>query len=365
MAPELNDLHFAVVIGVNRYPEIRDLNSARNDATAFAEWLRKPDGGALPEDNIRLIFATDEEMPKGQILSRNNWRPKKDEILDALHEFRQRCVQRVKEKAENWQQSRLYIYVSGHGIAPAAREAALLLANAGPDWYGENFSCDRYMAFYENAQFFRELVVFADCCRQRVDNAPILDPPWTKVKGNNGKVITFLGFATYFGELAFEPDADEDEDPDDQRSYFTKALLEGLRGQAADEAGQIDSVSLARYVTARVEELTKHKKKKQTPQMPSDPAAPVVFRQDVPKQVAEEASTHAVMIDFVTQFAGKVVLRDGQHKPVEEHDPQAGTWTLELSNGLYRVSPVDPAIVNPFQDKGRFEVWGGPVHVQL
>jgi hypothetical protein len=362
MAPELNDLHFAVVVGIDRYPEIRDLQSARNDASAFAEWLKKPDGGALPEDNVRLIFARDDEMPAGT--HRKDSRPKRDDILDVLHEWRQRCATHVEQHPEDWQRSRLYVYVSGHGIAPAPREAALLMANAGPDWYGENLSCDRYMAFYESAQFFHELVFFADCCRERVENAPILDPPWTKVKGNNGKVITFIGYATYFGDLAFEPDPDED--PNTQRSYFTRALLEGLGGQAVDpDTGRIDSVSLALYVTSRVEELTSHKKRKQTPQMPSDPAAAVVFRSHVSAEAAQQASTHPVTIAFVTPYGGKVVLRDGQHNVLQEYDPTAGIWVLGLSNGLYQVLPVDPAVANPFRDKGLFSVFGGLENVEL
>jgi hypothetical protein len=60
-----NEHHYAVVVGINRYPGIRDLQAARRDAEDFANWLRDPSGGALPDDDDHIIevpASTDEEV---------------------------------------------------------------------------------------------------------------------------------------------------------------------------------------------------------------------------------------------------------------------------------------------------------------
>ena len=53
----VNDLHFALCIGIDRYPGLpgRDLSSATRDARAFRDWLVTPAGGGLPEANVALI----------------------------------------------------------------------------------------------------------------------------------------------------------------------------------------------------------------------------------------------------------------------------------------------------------------------
>jgi hypothetical protein len=53
----MNDHHYAVVVGINRYPGLSDLTGARADAEAFAQWLEDGDGGALPAANIRRVMA--------------------------------------------------------------------------------------------------------------------------------------------------------------------------------------------------------------------------------------------------------------------------------------------------------------------
>ena len=48
----------AVVIGISDYQEplIPDLKYADRDAEAFANWLRTPAGGHVPEENIFLLM---------------------------------------------------------------------------------------------------------------------------------------------------------------------------------------------------------------------------------------------------------------------------------------------------------------------
>ncbi|MFN0014486.1 MAG: caspase family protein, partial [Saprospiraceae bacterium] len=51
----------AVVIGISDYqsPTIPDLRFADRDAATFADWLRSPAGGSLPEANIQVLLNSD------------------------------------------------------------------------------------------------------------------------------------------------------------------------------------------------------------------------------------------------------------------------------------------------------------------
>lgn len=344
----MNQFHYGVVVGINRYPDIRHLQRAKGDAEKFAKWLHDPDGGDVPVENVVKVIVEDERVPDDAL--REDAIPTRREVFNAIHKFRKRVDDRINRHPEDWDKTRLYFYVSGHGIAPDVKDAALLMADAGGDWYGENISCARLLSFLGKAQTFREVVVFADCCRERVPSAPIGDVPWTLVERNNGHVLSVLGCATYFGDLAFEPPRTES--GDDLRGYFTQALLEGLRGEAADSAsGEVNSNSLARYVRQRVMDLTGHLKHPQTPTMEADPAEPIVFRRLSANTVAPR---HDVRLRFETPNHGIATLRDSDGKILGRQDTGAGVWVVNLANGLYEVTVNGASLKN----NGLFKVWG-------
>jgi uncharacterized caspase-like protein len=354
----MKNLHYAVVVGINCYPDIRHLNFARQDAEAFARWLQEPHGGGLPKKNIGVVKAT-ADARRGQT-RREQAVPTRARVFKMLYKFRKEVDAHLEEHPEDWEQTRLYFYFSGHGIAPVPRDAALLMADAGSDWYGENISCAKLLDFFITNQPFHEIVVFADCCREYVGNAPLGDVPWTLVKRDNGHVLSVLGCATYFGDIAYEPSPEENANPDQQRGYFTQALLEGLKGQAVDDpiTGVIDSNSLANYVRQRVQDLTEHRKYPQKPEMPTDPAAPIIFRQQAQPQ-------HEVRLKFVTPYAGKAQLHNGHNDCIGEHEVAEGEWVKPLANGLYQVTPKDGVTGVKFRNDGFFKVWGEPINVEL
>jgi hypothetical protein len=357
--------HYAIVVGINAYPdeEVERLNSPLNDARSFATWLTDPEQGGVPDENVEPIFST-EETPAGAL--RRDGKPTKTQIHEALYDLCQRCKAHISKHPLDWQHTRLYVYVSGHGIAPTPSEAALLMANAGPDWYGENFPCGSFLEFFREAQYFKELVFFADCCRHWVDDAPLAGPTWTKVDGNNGKVFALAGYATFFGDPAYEPTEDELEPGDERRSFFTEALIEGLRGKAVDPSThRIDSASLAKYVKARVLKLTEKKRSPQTPQFPGDLAELIVFKENITLAEISSARTQTVTITVATPFDGEIVLVSGTLRELERHDPVPAPWVVTLKDGLYRVKPTDPAIANPFNNDGYIEVIGADLNVEL
>ena len=359
----MNQWHFGVVVGINRYPGIRNLRFAKGDAEEFAKWLADSEGGAVPTDNIACIVVDDDVMLDGVTLDQAI--PTRKEVIAALKKFRDLIDDHIKENPEDWEQTRLYFYVSGHGIAPDPRDAALLMADASAKDYGENIACSLLLDYLLKYQPFRELVVFADCCRERVRDAILGGFPGTPTLRNLGQVLKVIGCATYFGDLAFEPTAEEAARPDEQRGYFTRALLEGLRGNAPrNEQGFIDSNTLGQYVKRRVGELTAHRPHKQVPTIEADVGNPIVFGK-APEGGQGGAIEHEARLKFITSFNGTVELRDGDNQVIGRHEVADGDWVIKLVNGLYRVTPENKNGGVAFRDKGFFEVWGERVNVEL
>jgi hypothetical protein len=285
-------------------------------------------------------------------------RPKRSDVDLALRKLNQAIRQRVAQAAEDWDRTRLYIYVSGHGIAPPTNAGAVLMADAERDVLGECIELAMYGQWYESCGIFRELVVLADCCRERPRGAPPgMLPPFNLCQTPYGRTTRVLGYATGFGELAFEPL--EAEHPDEQRGFFTKALLEGLRGAAAvdPDLGGITSETLAVYVTKAVEEMTKDQPVRQRAQILVEAGNPILLR----ATAVQQRPRWTVTIALPAGFSGQAVLRDGDNSEIARHD--AGTpWQLELDEGLYGVFPPNGRNARPI---GLFEVLGGDTDVQL
>lgn len=357
----MNDFHFGVVIGINRYPAISDLKFARSDAEDFYHWLIDPKLGAVPKENVILITIPDSEMPPGT--SRHDAKPIKEQVEDAIFELWEK---RNAAGARVHKNTRLYVFSSGHGIAPTPPEAALLMANAGAHHYGKNFPYDKFINYLRDAQPFKELVFFGDFCRERIQNAPLLGPTWTIVKKDNGGTHTVRGLATNFGDLAFEEEDTTGTNPDDLRGYFTKALLEGLNGQAADpKTHEINADNLSAYVTERVRVLTAHRRRPQTPFFALEPATPsIVFRRNVPIHEINASQTHTIHITFPTDFSDMVQIINGNlKKETEAHQASDIVWDVPLSNGFYQVTPLQGD--NPFKNQGFFSVIGEDKNVRL
>jgi hypothetical protein len=362
----MNDLHFAVVVGIDNYLGIRDLKFATQDAQAFAEWLKDKDGGAVPNENIEIIVTDTAYM--SSIKNVFDAQPTASDVHKAIKKLRDIVNKSISTSPENWYQTRLYIYFSGHGIAPVAKDAALLMANASPTDYGENIACSLLIDYLLKNQPFKEIVIFADCCRQRIaQSAPLGGFPGTPSLQNNGQVFTFVGYATYFGDLAHEPTPTEQMTPDEQRGYFTRALLEGLKGGAPiNKAGMIDSSTLSVYVKKRVEELTKNKPRgPQTPTMEGDMGSdPMVFLH--PKIGNIEINTFDARLIFVSSFFGKVELHNGNNNVIGYHDNTINSdWNIKLPSGLYRVTIAGTQDGASFRENGYFTIWGENKNVEL
>jgi uncharacterized caspase-like protein len=362
LGDEKKDLHFAVVVGINRYPGIRNLKRARNDAKAFKKWLVSPDGGGLPAKNVKHVWAEPQDEQTFRRPS-DSW-PTSTQVNRALESHNDAMDDRLDADPTAFDRSRLYLYASGHGIAPGGGKGAVLMADADEarGRLGYNIELSLYETWYLGWGRFSEVVIFADCCRDRVFAAPGMGPPWDNSADRFGNTKTVLGFASTFGSSAFEPS--DVPNPNTARGYFTQALLDGLWGAAADPAtGEIDTTRLSQYVSESVRALTDGKKIKQETNMPVDVGKPIVFRPRGSKIVRRP--TRQVTVRFPPGFKRRVALRRGDLSTDQTWSGRDGDWKLDLDEGFYSVVLSPSGKPGPFNDNGVFKVIAMDRDVQL
>jgi hypothetical protein len=355
----VNDLHYGVVVGIDRYPGISDLSGAKADATQFAGWLTATDGGVLPPENVHLLVRSRAE--ERRYTDFRSAEPTQDDVDDAL----QAVVDSVRAKLERdrsaWERSRLYLYVAGHGFAPAASEGSFLLANARPGAYTRNIDLPKYRQWCSACAWFGEVAIFADCCRTRVSAGPDGTGPHLDACVQpyvEREPAWVIGFAAEAGRPAYELEFAED---DEARGHFTRALLDGLRGSAADASGVVTALSLKDHVTQIVADTTRDKHYPQSARFPGDTPSSFVFRAAA---AGPRRTTRRVRIAFPAGYSSKVVLRRDL-EPIEAHDAADGPLEIDLEDGLYEVAADAGEPPAAFSDKGLFKVSGEDRRVQL
>ncbi len=320
------DLHFGVAVGINQYPALSNLNHARQDAADFHHWLVAEAG--VPAENVKLITADD--LPPGT--TRETAVPITKQIWEALFAYLSKIRSIIDTAPAAWPEGRLYFFFSGHGIAPSARDASGLAADAGPEHYGNSVSIKALVEWLLEAQDFAQLVMMADSCRNKppagIRPGP---PPWNPRRNQNGEVKLAEFYATIYGDPAREPRPDVD--PDGQRGYFTKAILEGLRGRAPiGEGGTITTTDLGAYARQRVMEETGGK------QVPPDTVGASFVLVEGVAPTAPRG--RPVKIVFPAGFSGPVDLLDAGFQKKMHTDVNDGDWTVNLEPSLYQVVSV-------------------------
>jgi hypothetical protein len=376
-SPELtaNELHFALVIGISKYPGgFASLSGPLNDAREFADWLTDPGQGGLPKENVHLVVT-----PTTSSMTLDDATPTKAAIDRELWSIRRKALAAQQNRPEEDQTaareaSRLYLFGAGHGIMPGTGKTALLDAQAERD-RRTNLELSEYHDWLEKDGTFGEICIFADCCRVfellAAPGVPSFDPP----ANLGGDVFSLVGWATSAGGLAFE-DTDPTIPPDERRGYFSQALLEGLRGNAADpETGYVTSTALAGYVNDLVTERTKTKPAalRQRLVMSGDLTHPLAFgpARTVPRTPVDSPSgakgrePRKVRICFPVGFTGLVELV-APDRTISPWDAADGPWLIWLYDGTWVVQHSGSHLDGSgFADGGAFTVLGGGRNVQL
>lgn len=223
---------YAIVVGVNRYPELGDLEGPENDACSFRDWLLAPDGGNVPAANVRVILSSD-------------YQPAPDDVPEPTTEKFKAAVDALHEKGtENGGKAgeRLYLFLAGHGFAPDLESAALLMANAAARRTGHHVPGKSYANWFRQSAFFDEVVLFMDCCRENYPRAPVQPVHLETITGAK-PARCFYGFATEWARAAREGSFGDNV----VQGRFTAALVSGLKG-ARDEGGSVTGKTLKGFV---------------------------------------------------------------------------------------------------------------------
>lgn len=320
-----NPRDYAVVVGINAYPQLRVLRAAVADAARFAEWLQQPGGGGLPPKNVKLIVSA-ETLP----IEPYNAKPIQEDIDIALRDMGVERNQKIGR--------RLYFYFAGHGIGPSFNNVGMLMAHAAIARLNNNIGLQNYLDYFHEHALFDELVFILDCCRDHARTVTTAAPAFTLPPGPPGHVESLVVLAAPYGEKAFEP---IEADTCEPRGLLTKALMSGLR-RAADPNGDITASSLRDYLRRRVPTLAKDAKLAQKPEVL--PPVNEIFFRTVPPTVKDEV---CVRIVAPSGLPGDLVLRDSDAIELDRRPASSATrkkppWNVSLRrNRWYAVQHTD------------------------
>jgi uncharacterized caspase-like protein len=348
----VNDLHYAIVVGINRYPGIGNLSGARADAEAFADWLVNPDGGGLPPENVHKVLVTDDE--EALITRTRGARPTHDEIDYALEAVRDALKAKLEADPSSWDRTRVYFYAAGHGFAPQGGEGALFMANADAESLERNIELAEYRKWWTTCAWAQEVVVLADCCRTRFRSSARgfgprvkeCEAPWG---GKSSKYL--IGYGAAIAKDTYEFPTPQNDDQ--ARGYFTRALLEGFRSAKRDATGRIPATALATHVTKILYDSTQHEPFPQEAKIDGSKNEEIWFGSTLAPTKRE------VTIAFPADFSGSAKVLASGGRELATWD-RTRPWRLELDDGLYEVAADN----GTFARSVVFKV-AGKTHVQV
>jgi hypothetical protein len=370
------DNDYAVVVGLQTYPGYDDpangkppLTGPENDANDFYEWLKSIDGGAVPDTNISCILSSKYAPAPGN----DYWlaAPSDADVIKAFEKLRRRSLANQGRGLGSNIGRRLYIYMSGHGIAPNTfgnkleKEAALLMCNVDPT----NIGAARYHIpggytanwFCEN-DCFEEVFLFMDCCRDpTIVNSINM---FFTAKGNKDDTTRFYAFSTGWSRSSRERMFNGR-----MQGVFTQTLLQGLKGASAvSENG--DPVNGVITVASLSSFLYNNLQKKIDPDF-QEPDIDYYPKTNLGNDIVIKKAAlgnFPVVISIPDNAIGNIVIVDGEYKEVKNQPVVDPPMVLHFSlpKGVYLVT----GIVALQSKSVRFDVLGtetitNPVNVSL
>jgi uncharacterized caspase-like protein len=297
---------YAVVVGINHYPDYRPLVGACEDAREVRDWLVDPKGGDVPLTNCRLVLSQPD--PPAQ--------PLQDQVDAAFGA--------IAKEIEDTGGRRLYFYFSGHGLGADVDDVALCMARWSDLFRKASLSHREYKNELRRSGLFTQIVFWLDCCRNRNFNISGNSPTFGWPGPEKAVVREFVAFATEFQDAAFEAG----------RGIFTRALLNGLRGAAERSGATIVPSSLKRHLELETPRLAKAAGRTQ--------AAEVVnsFSDDDEHSFGGTITQPNVTIEIDPRHTAEVVLESPTLEVLRRWPPTPPTLSLALGRGAYTLRDV-------------------------
>ncbi len=212
---------WAVVVGVGRYTHMQTLKYADDDAYQMYAFLKSPEGGALPDKQVRILIDDD--------ATRVN-------ILQAMQQF-------LLKADEN---DVVMFYFSGHGL-----EGSFLPSDY--DGYNNRLRHDEIKDLLQRSRAKHKLVL-ADACHSgtllaaRKPLHETLQKYYAAFENTNGGLALLM--SSKGEEVSLE-------DGGLRSGIFSHFLIRGLKGEADQDTNQIVSVQeLFSYVQKKVRDYT-------------------------------------------------------------------------------------------------------------
>jgi hypothetical protein len=348
---------WGVVVGITKYPELENLDGSENDAQAFYDWLISPAGGNVPARQVALILSSEFPVEVKAVRAE----PSSYRIQQAFDDLQD--VAQANMNAGNGQQvgHRLYIYLSGHGFAPTFDDTALLAANATRLRAGYHVVGKPFANWFLRSNYFDQVILFMDCCRENVTTVGPNIPAYMTVNGPEGvdKARTFFGFGTKWSRTSRERLMADGK----VHGVFTWALLQGLKGEACDPAtGDVTARSLGDYLYNHMK-MFLTAQDLQDPEIPKEPdlqydanpANPLVFC-NVP------VPQYTVNIQLPAAAAGQPVrILDTRFAVACVANGVPPVWQTALRRGTYLAQILPLGLqTQPFEVTG-----GAPLNVSF
>lgn len=321
--------HYALVIGIDHYPRFRSLKGARKDAEDFHDWLiDKDNGGGVPTANVELVLSKE-----------NPVRPIHDDIDDALEKL-------LSTARGDGGDKRLYLYFSGHGLGRSNFGADLCLASWSKQRRAMALDSMCYLELVMGCGYFKEVVFLLDCCRVREMRSTALPPTIEFPAPGDGAPAcrSFIGYATEFMNAAYEAETGLTEGESDVRGHFTRALIDALKGAAAEPIGGVRASKLKEYLevnTPLIAKASNHVQKSEVVNGLDGEIDPLFGYAKPPQQ----SSGFAVNIVFTSVASGEAVVEDGQLRVLKSGDITTGPWSIPINGRtmlLVRMLPSGP-----------------------
>lgn len=348
----------ALIVGINRYPGIENLQGPENDASDFYDWVTSADGGGVDPANAKLIRSSDFLPPAA---SAKDERPAQEHVNDFFTDIDEAATKNNDEGSGLRAGKRLWMFFSGHGFAPSLDTSGVLMANATLKRIF-NIAAVRWADRIFEGGWFDEVMLFQDACRNRIAAANLTEPFFaarTATKPETRK--RFYAFSARDQKLSKElpfPDGKV-------RGVFAATLLEGLRGAARDPVTKaITARSLRTYLQDNMKnKLTAADRANPDIAQSPDFRDPDAFDIVPAAANAMTVDRYHVAIHFPAANMN-VTLQDGAFQPLPIANPVPQLLSVDLARGLYRIV-VAGGDDRLFKVTGPGTGPGGTIDVQL
>ena len=236
-APALDD--YAVIVGIEKYPDLPAATYAERDASAARNFIRAM---GVPERNI-MFLAGNRATKTGM-----------EKVLEAW------LPNNVSEK------SRVYFYYSGHG-APDTKtgDAYLVPSDGDPQYLAQTGYPLKRLYAKLGALKAKSVLVALDSCFSGAGGRSVLAKGTRPLVGKVDMAVQTEGKVSVISASA----GDQISGANDEAGYglFTYNFLQGLNGAAKDAQGQVTLKSLYGYLKPRVQDDARRGNRDQTPQL--------------------------------------------------------------------------------------------------